>query len=409
MINFVSTFPPLICGVGAYTKYLVTHMPKDCWCVTSFRLSEFLEAKEAVPEDGKVNYTITLKEPHLPLSEDVAVVWFEHAFGMWGKDSSSFLHLIKEAKKKGKKVVVSFHTIHFQSLETPSGMEEKEYGLLEETLPLVDGVTVFSKGAEEAVLKAFPQFREKIALIRHGVHLYSAIKKEEARRKLLKYLIEEAKISVKKKEELKRMTPLLLSEESILIGNFGFITKDKDPLVLYKLRHLLQDRLPQYEVVALYIGIIQRRKDKDAEKNLPILRQLQSVHDGERNLFYQEYINEQILPFAFKALDFVVFWPFNATQSGRMAHAQGAGACVVGKDIEGVGETLKMAQLPAASSLEELAEGMQKIILDKKLAEHLQRESLRYAQRFSYKEQAKKHLLLASSLQYKKEVPVLDQ
>ncbi len=82
----------------------------------------------------------------------------------------------------------------------------------------------------------------------------------------------------------------------------------------------------------------------------PTLLSITDSHDGKENFFFEVYIPEDIFPKAFRALDFTVFWCNNATQSGRLAHAQGAGSFVVGRDWEGIGETLKLSGLPAPDS-----------------------------------------------------------
>jgi len=369
MINFVSTFPPIMCGIGNYTKYLVSKMPKSCWRVTSLRLDGFLKVEEPFELDKRVAYTISLSNPKLPSLLDGEVLWFEHAFGMWGRKSPSFLTLIKEAKERRKRTIASLHTIHFQSVETPQGMQEKEKRLLEKVLPLIDVLTVFTNGACQAVIETFPEYKDKVVVLRHGVCLYPEVNQKEAGKKLLSYLINRAGISQTQKKELQSLDNLFFSDKVILLGNFGFIAQDKDPLKLYQLRQILQARLPTYQVIAIYIGRIQQRKDKKMEESLPILERLKSIHDGRKNLFFEDYIPESIFPFAFQALDFAVFWCRNATQSGRMAHAQGAGACVVGRNIEGIGETLKLSGLPQVDTLEELAEKIKILTLKPELKE----------------------------------------
>ena len=369
MINFVSTFPPIMCGIGNYTKYLASKMPKSCWRVTSLRLDGFLKAEEPFELDKRVAYTISLSNPKLPSLLDGEVLWFEHAFGMWGRKSPSFLTLIKEAKERRKRTIASLHTIHFQSVETPQGMQEKEKRLLEKVLPLIDVLTVFTNGACQAVIETFPEYKDKVVVLRHGVCLYPEVNQKEAGKKLLSYLINRAGISQTQKKELQSLDNLFFSDKVILLGNFGFIAQDKDPLKLYQLRQILQARLPTYQVIAIYIGRIQQRKDKKMEESLPILERLKSIHDGRKNLFFEDYIPESIFPFAFQALDFAVFWCRNATQSGRMAHAQGAGACVVGRNIEGIGETLKLSGLPQVDTLEELAEKIKILTLKPELKE----------------------------------------
>jgi hypothetical protein len=44
-----------------------------------------------------------------------------------------------------------------------------------------------------------------------------------------------------------------------------------------------------------------------------------------------------------RALDIHFYWPSDCTQSGIIAHALGTGATIACRDMEGVGETVKMA------------------------------------------------------------------
>jgi len=409
MINFISTFPPIMCGIGSYTKCLASKMPGRSWGVTSLRLDGFLKAEATFELDKRIAYTISLSNPKLPSLLDGEVLWFEHAFGMWGRESPSFLKLIEEAKERRKKMIASLHTVHFQSDEIVQGLQEKEKRLLEEVLPLVDVLTVFTNGAYQAVIATFPEYKDKVVVLRHGVCLYPEVSQKQARKELLSYLINRAGISQTQKEEFQSLQDLFFSDKAILLGNFGFITQDKDPLKLYRLGEMLQARLPAYKVIAIYIGVIQQRKDKKMKESLPILERLKSIHDGRKSLFFEDYIPEGIFPFAFRALDFAVFWPHNATQSGRMAHAQGAGAFVAGRNIEGIGETLKLSGLPQADTLEELAEKIKMLILKPESKEKALRSSWRYAQQFSYEVQAQKHLLLEEAVQSGGKLPILDR
>jgi len=166
MISFITTFPPIICGIGTYMKYISEHMPMSHWKDISFNLDEFASSDEALTPDlkGQVDYCLSFPYPSLPSVSENDLLWFQHAFGMWGNVNDHFLSLLEEAKRRGNKVAASFHTIHFQSEETPSGMNRKEEELLRETLPLVDALTVFTDGACRAVLESFPEYAKKIVV-----------------------------------------------------------------------------------------------------------------------------------------------------------------------------------------------------------------------------------------------------
>jgi len=230
----------------------------------------------------------------------------------------------------------------------------------------------------------------------------------EARKKLFSYFVNQAEIPLLQKMELSGAEACLYSRDTILLGNYGFITSDKDPLQLYELRRLVQDKLSNHRIITLFAGIIQRNKNMKIETKLPILEALRSNHDGRKNFFFEVFIPEDIFPMAFSALDFAVFWCNNATQSGRLAHAQGTGAFVAGRDWEGIGETLKLSGLPAGESLSELAETIAELVLEPALKKKLGGKSRQYAQRYCFANQAKKHLAIENALAKGIDLPALD-
>lgn len=398
-----------MCGIGTYTYYLTKVMPKDSWSVITFKPDEFSICDIEQREDSRVNYWISLDNPSLPKNITSKVLWFQHSFGMWGRVNSHFLKLIEEAKKMGKKVGASFHTIHFQSEETTWGMQEKEFELLKEVLPLLDFVTVFSQGAKKAVINAFPEYREKVIVLRHGVHNYPMVSKEYARERLFNYLSQLPSIPASEKIRLRGIDKNCIEGSTILLGNYGFITQDKDPILLYEIGRKVQEIIPNKIVITLFIGKIQERKDKKRELCLPILEKLKSIHDGRQNLFYEEYLPENIFPYAFRALDIAVFWCTNATQSGRMAHAQGTGVPIVGRNLEGIGETLKLSGLPASETMDEVASMIAEIIKNPTLKDRLEKQSYKYAQKFSFYNQAQKHLRIEKAVMEGDKLPLLDE
>jgi hypothetical protein len=91
-----------------------------------------------------------------------------------------------------------------------------------------------------------------------------------------------------------------------------------------------------------------------------------------------------------------------------MAHAQGTGVPVVGRKWEGIGETLELSGLPAAEILDELAEKIAEIVKKPRLRKEMEKSSWSYANRYSFYNQAKKHLLLAETLRAGMKLPILD-
>lgn len=412
MISFVSTFPPIICGIGTYTKYVVEHLPRDRFGVLSFDLNQFDLSGETLKEElrERVDYCLSFPSPTLPPLSSEDLIWFQHAFGMWGDINDHFLGLLRQARRRGNRVVVSLHTVHFQSNETPCGLCKIEEDLLRETLPLVDALTLFTDGAYRAASGAFPEYRDRILVLRHGVHLYPPLDKNRARERFFSFLSDEADIPGSQRKELRRLRKEgLFSDDVIFLGNYGFITTDKDPMALYKLGRMVQSRLPDHRVITIYAGIVQRNRDNTLSKKRPVLEALRRVHDGERNFFFEIFMPEEIFPIALRALDFAVFWCSNATQSGRMAHAQGTGVIIAGRDCEGVGETLRLSGVPAATSLEDLAEKIAVMALEPGLRREVERRSQDYARIYCFANQARKHILIEEALSMGGPLPLLDR
>jgi hypothetical protein len=92
-----------MCGIGTYSKYLVSKLPKGSFKIFSPKKDEFLTSDDLDDDfTNEVSFNISLSDPKLPshLKEDL--LWFQHSFGMWGKNSVAFIKLIRQAKQKKK-------------------------------------------------------------------------------------------------------------------------------------------------------------------------------------------------------------------------------------------------------------------------------------------------------------------
>jgi len=405
LILFFSPFPPIMCGIASYTSYLVRGMPADGWKVLSFDPHSYgspVLKETPLQLEGKVSYSIPNPtcSPHTvynrvaELADGVeCLVWVQHAFGIW-KDSSALCRILRYLHSRGCHIVVTHHTIHFQSGETAYGMTAEEYDLLRHELPVVDAITVFSRHVKEAVARAFPEHRDKVVVIRHGVPLHPNIPREKAREELLNHLLHEAPLHERDRGGLRELRDTFLNPDTKVIGGIGFINPLKGHEAVYSTGDRLQKKMPDRSILSLYMGQL---RDPTNQTHLDCLRLMQGLHDGRRRLFINTYLPEEKLPAALKALDVNLLWREDCTQSGILSHAQGAGATVAGRDLEIMGETLRMRGYPACKTYGEFVASVEDILRDPKLEVSMAKTAGRYAEKFCWRNQAAKHLQLAES------------
>ena len=390
-----------MCGIGSYTKYLATYMPNAK--IISFDLKTY--RLYGHKKETNTVYTINpdkIEESAKKISKIAdGVLWFQHSFGMW--QTEKFIQLLKMLKKQKK--IASFHTIHFQSKETKYGLDKGEYLLLKNTLPYLDVATFFTDGARSAVMAAFPNHSHKLILLRHGTHLYPKITRKEAKHKLFEYLTTKANISERDKKGLKNLSSIFFKKKTKIIGNVGFITPGKAEEFVFITGLALQNMLPRNRIIVLRMGTV---RDPSNPKAVEALKRLKILADGKRSFLLNCYIPEEIFKIAIKSFNVLLFWPDDCTQSGRLAHAQGTGAAVVGKDMEGLGETLKQSNYFTAKSYDVFLSKVKEVVLSKNIRMGFERSAKAYAAEFHYKVQAKKHLQLAKAVLNGEKLPILD-
>lgn len=406
-ITFISTYPPMMCGIGNYLRDITASLKPEDYQVLTFKKSKALKYtnEEELPN---TKYIIPYNSPLKAINEinkiaKDSVVWIQHEFGIWHKQGE-FIELVKKIKSKK---VITLHTIHFQSDETPYGLEEREYKFLEQILPLVNGITIFSDGVYYAVTGAFPQHKNKIIEIRHGCKIYPGITKNFAKYSLMGFLLSSQQISKDLKKQIESLSKIIYEKNVKIIGNFGFIHSEKGYETIYLLHDELEKSLPKKRIISLFIGCIRNPNDI---KQTECSKSLKKFHDGKKNFFINLYVPEEILPGLLKAFDAYIFWPKKATQSGRIANLQGAGACIVGKNLEGLGETLRISGCPLVNSYAGLLASLKHILSRPDYQKWVEKEAKNYAKKFRWKTQAKKHLLLGNFLlKDRKKLPILDQ
>lgn len=402
---FVGPYRPIICGIADYTYFLNREMPLGKWPVLSFDLKRYgAPLNQGEPSNDAIWRGITCgrEVSASVMLEGIrqfgghpanSVLWFQHETAIW-PDPERFTAMLRALRAL---TIVTFHTLHFQSPETPEGLRRSQRDLLRGVLPDVDAITVFTRGVRAAVASAFPEYEAKIHLIEHGVHSYPNIRRlsrKEAREKLNDFLLYESELDCETKEMLHKRG-VLNDPNATVLGQTGFLCPSKQSEWLYVARDVLQRMLPGRRIAAIRIGC-----PRDAAQ-IDYADRLKPQQIDKDKYLLQVLLPEELLPVAQRAFDINVYWPQDCTQSGILAHALGVGAAVAGRDLEGVGETLKNAGQIVDTSIARLLAKMRTFILDAEASARVEETALAYAERHTWARQARKHVILANALPHR--------
>ncbi|MHA2010188.1 MAG: hypothetical protein ACXACO_21080 [Promethearchaeota archaeon] len=420
-IIFMSAFPPMIHGIGSYTKYLMDALyEKGCDCaIISFDpyACEFPIMKEkkveceypvlyTMPSCNDYNFNLIFDSlTNLYKNGDNYVLWIQQGDSFW-RNRLKFVKMLKFFKKKKvKNIIVTHHTLNFQSPETRYGLKKWQYELLKNELSYIDVNTVFTNGVYMAISKAFPEYRDKIVLIRHGVPSYPRISQKNAKKEIISWL--ESKNELKKdwQKSVEDLNSKIFERIAITFGDVGFIDNRKLSTNIYSTIKLFQKKFPNKNIIGLYIGTLSFL----SRQKISYLQRLKNLHNPENNFyFFETYVPERLFAKSLRILDIIYMWQKDCRQSGKLAHALGIGAYVIGRKLEGVGETLKMCGYPALNTYKDFLNEIERVIANSESKDLMKKRASKYARTYNWENQALKHIELAESLIAGNDLPLLD-
>lgn len=390
----------MMCGIADYTSFITREIHPSKWGVLSFDLENswapstgddvFMQERVwyGIPSRNDYSAQVLLDGlKQLTMENEHAVLWFQHENGIW-PDNAQFVELLRNLDLPK---VVTFHTLHFMSSETSTGLRNNQYRMLKEMLPHVDAITVFSYGVFKAVASAFPEYISKFHVLKHGVHSYPEINhmsRIEAKEQFNDFLLYESNLGKTTKEVLHKRR-VFLDGKAVVIGQTGFLSPAKQSEMLYTAGEKLQKLVPNRRIITVRVG---QSRDRIQEIYAEDLIKKQSNND---EFLLDVWLPQRILPLAQRAFDINFYWPSNCTQSGVLAHALGAGATVAGRDLEGVGETLKEAGGLANKDLRLLLTQMRNQIINPGLGKEREEAIRQYSMKLSWQKQAQLHCELA--------------
>ncbi|MBM3132523.1 MAG: glycosyltransferase family 4 protein [Chloroflexi bacterium] len=400
-ICFVAPFRPITQSVAEYTSFITRELPPARWSVLSFDPStcgaSFIASHRLMKHDvwhsvpERTYDTISSIVYRLePAESQNVVLWFQHPSCPWPNERQ-FVEMLKclDIPK-----VITFHSLHFQSAETPMGLRKDEVALLEELLPHMEAMTVFNRGVYRAVISAFPEHRQKVRVLKHGVPIHTeslGLSRKEAKEKLHDFLLHEPDLDQQSKKALHDQR-VLLDPDTFVIGETGFLSPMKQSDRLFLIRDILQRMTHPRKIVALRIGA-----PRDADQ-MSFADTLRLQQDQKAKLLLEIYLPDDMLPIAERAFDVNFCWPVECTGSRTITHILGAGGIIAGRDMEETGETLRESKAIAQKELGLLVASIRQLILNPEIGDRIESNAREYAARFSWENQAHEHCAFAEEL-----------
>jgi glycosyltransferase involved in cell wall biosynthesis len=165
-IAFLTTYPPRRCGIGTYSKDLITSINN----LNPDRLVEVIAMDDAISETLDYPWEVSRRirqnvwedyEKVLDYINNsiIDVVCIQHEYGIYGDNDGQYV--VDFVKKLKKPFIVTFHTI----LEHP---RDSQLRIIQELSELSSGIVVMLSVAGDILQEVYGIAPEKIVAIHHG-------------------------------------------------------------------------------------------------------------------------------------------------------------------------------------------------------------------------------------------------
>lgn len=181
-ILFISTFPPVKCGIASFTQDLTQAIiPK---LKGNLAINVCALDKNGVPASYEFPVTMTMNGHKLDscietaniINKDntIELVCIEHEFGLYGGENGSFL--LGFLTMLDKPFIIRFHTV----LPLP---DDNRLKLVQTIGKLADKIIVMTSNSARLLKEDYCMDAEKIMIIPHGTHPISTVSPEKLKQK----------------------------------------------------------------------------------------------------------------------------------------------------------------------------------------------------------------------------------
>ena len=160
-VCYISTYPPIECGIATYTQYL-SDAVKECRKEVVVISQVGAMGEKVFPIFSSGDSDISNKIFHLASKLTPDVVHIQHEFGLYGSEHGiQIIDFILRCKIAGVPVVTTLHTIN-------ENAERSEHIILENIIKNSSAIIVHEEFQKNVIIENFG-FNDKIFVIAHGV------------------------------------------------------------------------------------------------------------------------------------------------------------------------------------------------------------------------------------------------
>jgi len=340
-IAFVSTYPPIECGIGTYTGFLVEALrktPSEIHIISQYGA----EGRHVYPSYSPGEDGIAGKIFNAAVKVTPDLVHIQHEFGLYGElDGIAVLELIYRLKSTGTPVIATFHTVQ----EKP---EFRKALIIRTMCRELDGIIVHGQKQADILQTVFNADRSKLFLVPHGAREMNPI------------------ADAKKKLDLEDKKVILLAGYFRPTKCFDRIV-DLFPQIVKKVPDawlVLSGKLRMLEFSTHRSTLFEKINNSAAKDRIEVFR-------GQ----FPQKTFDTIL----SAADIVVL-PYTAgAQSGIMAHAMTFGKPVITSTLPAFVDILKRSEMGfCAQTDDQYVDGIVTLLTDREVYKRFSQNALTY-------------------------------
>ena len=295
-IAFVSTYPPIECGIATYTGFLVEALDKDTPNELHVVSQRGAEGRHVYPVYETTDSGIAKRIFDTAVKVTPDLVHIQHEFGLFGEIYGvAVMELIFRLKVSGLPVIATFHTVH---PEPTHAMRHIQTAMCRE----LDAVIVHEKEHVSLLRDIYGAATDKIHLIPHGARQDMDIP------------------DAKKKLDLE-------GKKIILLAGYFRPTKCFDKVV-----DLFPRILEQVPDAFLVLSGKMRRLEYSAYRKT-LFEKINSSPVRDHIEVFRGQFPQQTFDTIIASSDIMVFPYSEGAQSGVMAHAFAFGKPIVTSDL----------------------------------------------------------------------------